>query len=92
MRALRIFMGTLAVSAFLIVGTTGVQAAEKETLKLVPVSGPSASAQENLVTAISKVAESTVPAVVLIQVQLNHTLFPYCTSLSCPGPVWNFRS
>lgn len=81
MRALKIFIANLALFAFLIVGTPGVQAAEKETLSFVPAPGPSASAQENLITAITKVAEAALPAVVLIQVtegrEVSNPLLPY---------------
>jgi serine protease Do len=84
MKALRIIVATLAVSIFLTVCCLEVQAAEspKQTLKLMPVQSPeSAAAHENLISAIAKVAESTVPAVVLIQVterqEVPNPLLPY---------------
>jgi serine protease Do len=84
MKALRIIVATLAVSIFLTVCCLEVQAAEspKQTLKLMPVQSPeSAAAHENLISAIAKVAESTVPSVVLIQVterqEVPNPLLPY---------------
>ncbi|MEJ2724730.1 MAG: hypothetical protein P8175_08805, partial [Deltaproteobacteria bacterium] len=54
----------------------------QQTLKLMPIPSPeSATSKADLVTAISKVAESTVPAVVLIEVserkEVPNPLLPY---------------
>ena len=82
MKALPIGIVTMAIAAFLSLGDLGAQAANstKETLKLEPVSALGKAGVE-LVTAISKVAESTVPAVVLIVVterkEVPNPLLPY---------------
>ncbi|MEJ2168889.1 MAG: trypsin-like peptidase domain-containing protein [Desulfobacterales bacterium] len=82
MKVLRIGIATLAIAAFLNLGGLGAQAANstKETLKLEPVPAPGKAGVE-LVSAVSKVAESTVPAVVLIQVterkEVPNPLLPY---------------
>jgi serine protease Do len=82
MKALKIGIVTLAIATFLSLGSFGVQAANstKETLKLEPVPAPGKAGLE-LVSAISKVAESTVPAVVLIVVterkEVPNPLLPY---------------
>jgi Do/DeqQ family serine protease len=84
MKALRIIIATLTMSVVLSVNVPGVQAAEstKEILKLMPIPSPEiAGLQDNLVTAISKVAESTIPAVVLIEVterrEVPNPLLPF---------------
>jgi serine protease Do len=84
MKAVRIAIAALAVSAFLSVISLGVQAAEStnERLKLMPIPSPeSAALGADLITAISKVAESTVPAVVLIEVterkEIRNPLLPF---------------
>jgi serine protease Do len=84
MKTLRVVIVTLAVSAVLSLGSLSVQAQEspKATLKLMPVPTPESAAQQvDLVTAISKVAESTLPAVVLIQVterkEVPNPMLPY---------------
>jgi serine protease Do len=82
MKAFRIIIATLAMSVFLSVAGPGVGASEstKEILKLMPIP-EGAAPQENLVTAISKVAESTIPAVVLIEVterkEVSNPLLPF---------------
>jgi serine protease Do len=84
MKTLRAVIVTLAISALLSFGSFGAQAQESAnaTLKLMPVPTPESAAQQpDLVTAISKVAESTLPAVVLIQVterkEVPNPLLPY---------------
>jgi len=75
----------LAISAIVCLASLRAQAeeaSEKEILKLMPIPSPeSAALQADLVTAISKVAESTIPSVVLIQVierkEVPNPLFPY---------------
>lgn len=69
MKLLRTAIATVAMSALLSFSSPGAQAAEssKKTLKLMPIPAEE-SAKENLVTAVRKVAESTVPSVVLILV------------------------
>jgi serine protease Do len=84
MKTLKVAIVTLAISALLGLGSLGVQAQEPANakLKLVPVPAPGGAAQQpDLVTAISKVAESTLPAVVLIQVterqEVPNPMLPY---------------
>jgi serine protease Do len=84
MKTLRAVIVTLAISSLLSFGSLGAQAQESAnaTLKLMPVPTPESAAQQpDLVTAISKVAESTLPAVVLIQVterkEVPNPLLPY---------------
>jgi serine protease Do len=84
MKAPRIIIATLTMCAFLSLIGPRVQAAEskKETLKLMPIPGPeSAAPRENIVSAISKVAESTIPAVVLIEVterkEVSNPMVPF---------------
>jgi serine protease Do len=84
MKTPRAIILTMAMSALLSFGSLGAQAQASATaiLKLNPLSTPEGAAQQpNLVTAISKVAESTLPAVVLIQVtertEVPNPLLPY---------------
>ena len=60
MKSLRIIIATLIVSVVLGISGPGIQAAEpaKETLKLTPIPSPEITGpQNNLITAISRVAE-----------------------------------
>jgi serine protease Do len=85
MKALKIIIATLTVSVVLSVSGPWVQVAEstEETLKLMPIPSPeSTGLHDNLVTAISKVAESTVPAVVLIEVTERREV---------PNPFFHFQ-
>lgn len=84
MKVLKIVFLTLAITVLLSV--TGLELAgaepQKETLKLMPMQGqPSAVFQASFFNAISKVAESTIPAVVLIQVterrEVANPLLPF---------------
>ena len=84
MKTLRVAILTLVMSALLNLGSLGVRAEEpaKAVLKLMPRTPAESTAQQvNLITAISNVAQSTLPAVVLIQVterqEVPNPLLPY---------------
>jgi len=84
MKTPRVVIVILAVSALLSLGGLGAKAQESanDKLKMVSVPAPeSAAYRADFATAISKVAEATVPAVVLIQVterqEVPNPLLPY---------------
>ena len=82
MKTSRIVISILVISAFLSVVSLDLSWAEpsKEVLKIMPASTQAAT-REDLVSAISNVAESTIPAVVLIQVterrEVTNPLLPF---------------
>ena len=77
MKAPKTILATLIMLVVLSISGLGVHAAEsaKEILKLMPTPSPEITGlHNNLVTAISKVAESTIPSVVLIEVTERRTV------------------